>query len=518
MSLPPRTAFWRWPTLLLFIALSASGLRAQDQDSFEGFISGIRVNAVKGAAIYQRGNGKFILEPGLRLEEGDFVHTDEGYAELLLQPGNFLRVGSNSECQIFSDEHDKTRLKLIRGAISIEILARGGAPSSLYFFDQANELIRVITRNAEVFITRPGIYRINTSTADQTELIAQDGEALINGHRVKEKRRGVAANGSVAIDEVDSRLGDGFDTWARERADNLVKANKSLKRDAWSKKAKEGTRPVTLEAPDEELTDNRGRIISAKPGTVSFAEAGVEFSRAGEWQKLTEKSQLTTGDSVRTGKSSFVELVLFPDMHFRIDGSSEVLFKELSNDSVSLKLLRGSAILDAARFDRKQTPQITISGPSKSAVLDDLGNYRIDVRSDGEAITVREGRVIFNERTVGACRTISGDTVADCDKRRYDNFDFWSQHRGEGQMYNGRVTVAMATQMNRIRRNRFRNTGFWFQQPGQMSYTFVPFTSVFFKSPYGGSYSTVLSARPTGYRINLGGGLPFPIGPRVPQP
>jgi hypothetical protein len=212
---------------------------------------------------------------------------------------------------------------------------------------------------------------------------------------------------------------------------------------------------------------------------------------------------------VRTGKSSFVELVLFPDMYFRLDSSSEVLFKELSSDAVSLKLLRGSAILDIARFDRKQLPQITIGGPSRSAVVDDQGNYRIDVRSDGEAITVREGKVIFNERTVGACRTIR-DTVADCDKRRYDNFDFWSNHRGEGQMYNGRATVAMATQMNRIRRNRFRNTGFWFQQPGQMSYTFVPFTSLYFKSPYGGSYSTVLAARPTGHRINVGVGSPFP--------
>ena len=143
--------------------------------------------------------------------------------------------------------------------------------------------------------------------------------------------------------------------------------------------------------------------------------------------------------------------------------------KELSNDSVSLKLLRGSAILDVARFERKLGSQITLSGPSRSVVVDDLGNYRIDVRSDGEAITVREGKVIFNERSVGACRMIAGDTVNDCDKKRYDNFDFWSHHRGEGQMYNGRVTMAMVTQLTRVRRNRFRNTGFWFQEPGQMS-------------------------------------------------
>src|SRR6185503_3697068 len=198
MLSPPRTAFWRWPALLLLIAFGASESRAQSTIDFEGFMSGVRVNAIKGAAIYQRGAGKFILEPGLRLEEGDFIHTDEGYAELLLQPGNSLRVGSNSECQIFSNELDKMRLKLNRGAISIEILERGSS-SFFYTHEQANELIRVITPNAEVFITRPGIYRINVSTADRTELISRDGEALINGQRVKEKRRGVATNGNVAI-------------------------------------------------------------------------------------------------------------------------------------------------------------------------------------------------------------------------------------------------------------------------------------------------------------------------------
>ena len=503
MSYSPRTAFWRWPTVLLLIALSAAAPRAQLSDDFDGFMSGIRANAIKGAVIYQRGQGKFALEPGLRLEEGDVVRTNEGYAELLLQPGNFLRIGSNSECQIFSDEHDKMRLKLNRGAISIEILSRGSAPAFLYTHDQANELIRVITPNAEVFITRSGIFRINASAVDRTELVARNGEALINGRRIKDNRRGVAASGNVAIDEIDGRSEDGLDTWARDRADKIVKANKSLKRDAWKKKVRAGLNPVTVEAPEEDPNNTRGRVISATPGFVNFVEAGVEFSHAGKWKPLSEKSQLVTGDSVRTAKSSFVELALFPDMQLRLDGSSEVLFVGLSSDSASLKVLRGSAILDIARFDRKQFPQITVSGPSKSVVIDDHGTYRVDVRSDGEAITVREGRVIFNERSLGACHRIAGDTVSDCDKKRYDNFDFWSEHRGEGNMYTGRATVARATQLERIRRYRFRNTGFWFQQPGQMSYTFVPFTSLLFKSPYGGSYSTALSPRPAFSRFIL---------------
>ena len=63
MSSPPRTAFWRWPTLLLLIVLSASISRAQSNVDFEGFLSGIRVNAVNpGNTLTDR------LQEALRLD------------------------------------------------------------------------------------------------------------------------------------------------------------------------------------------------------------------------------------------------------------------------------------------------------------------------------------------------------------------------------------------------------------------------------------------------------------------
>jgi len=273
---------------------------------------------------------------------------------------------------------------------------------------------------------------------------------------------------------------------------------------------------MSVEFPDEETTENSGRVISAKPGAVSFAEDGVEFAGSdGEWEALTEKSQLETGDKVRTNAISFVEMVLLPDIHLRLDGASEIHFKQLSNDAISIKLLRGSAILDVARFDRKQAPQITLEGLSTSAIVDHEGNYRIDAKPNDEAIKVREGRVIFKDRPVSSCRRISGDTVADCDKKRFDNFDFWSEHRGEGELFNGRVTVAVATHLMRVRTFRFKNTGFWYQQPGQTFYTFVPFTSLMFKSPYGGSYSTALAERHGFDRIFTGPG-PRPTFRRAP--
>lgn len=487
-------------SLLFAICMIAFPLltSAQEIETFEGFTSGMRPNAVKGSAFYQRGEGKFELEPGLKLQEGDIIKTGvDGYAELLLQPGNYLRVSSDSEFQILSDQNDRIRLKLNHGSLNVEILSKDGEGSwqFLHTLSQVYELIRVITPNAEVLITEPGIFRINAIGRGQTDLVVRKGEAVINGRRVKKNERGDTA-GTVA--DIDSKLQDAFDAWSRERADQLVDANKSLKKDSpWAKHRKEGKQTsVDLPAEEKENKSSKSRyVVSARPGTLVFVEAGVEFGRANEWKPVTDKSELAPGDKLRTGPHSFVELTMLPDINLRLDNDSEIAFEQLSNDAIQLKLLRGSAILDVAKFNSKETTPITVGGASTSVAIADKGNYRIDVGPAGDEIMVRDGKVMFKDRSVGSCRRIASGTVSECDKRKSDNFDFWSYHRGEGEVYNGRSTVSMATFLDRLRRVRSRNTGFWFQNPGQTHYTFVPYTSERFRSPYGGNYSTVLSPR-----------------------
>ena len=500
------STFWclKAPCILLLVLCAIA--YGQQPDSFEGFMAGIRANAVKGEVVYQRSDGKFPLESGLRLEQGDLLRSSkDSYAELLLQPGNYLRMSAATELRIFSDHHDKMRLKLNEGAIVIELLSRENIAFSWYQIEQATELIRVITPDAEVFINRPGIFRINTTAAGRTEVVVREGEAALNGFKVKKKRRAVVASGNVNVSEIDSKLEDNFDAWSRERAGQLVQANKLLKNAApWSKKLVRGT--TEIEVPDDVENDNtRGLVISARPGAVNFVDAGVELGRSGkEWEELTESSLLEAGHSIRTPTNSLAEVMLFPDTYLRIDASSEVLFDELSGDAVGLKVVRGSAILDIARFDRKRAPKIIIGGSSTSVAVDDNGNYRVDARGGSNTIIVREGKVIFKERSIGSCKRIDGETISDCEKRARDNFDLWSQHRGEGEMYYGRATVAMVTYLVRLRRGRFRSAGFWYQEPGKTSYTFVPFTSQLFRSPYGGNYSTALA--PRGTTINRGDG------------
>ena len=510
--------------LIMICLTSASG---QGHESYEGFVSGIRANSVKGDVFYQRGDAKFNLEAGHKLQEGDFIKTEsDSYAELLLQPGNYLRVGAESEVQIFSDANDKMRWKLNHGAISLEIVSKDGEGSFFYeSLSQVYELIRIITPSAEVFITRPGIFRINTFNAGRTDLIVRDGEAVINGRLVKEKRIGAASSHGVVISETNSKLEDSFDGWGRERADQLVDANRLLKKESpWAKDRKEGEETsVDFDDDKEEPAKSTRFVVSARPGAVNFVEAGVEFTRpAKEWQPLTEKSQLEAGDKLRTSAHTFAELQMLPDIHLRIDSKSEILFEQLSNESISLKLLQGSAILDVARFDEKETPPIRLAGPSTSVTIADDGNYRIDIKPTGDELTVRDGKVFVKGRSVGSCKKISAETVVDCDKKGSDNFDAWSHHRGEGKLYNGRDVVSMVAHLDRLRQVRFRNSGFWFQNPGTTHYTFVPFSSPRFRSPYGGNYSTVLSPRRVPVvRPDYGRRPPYgrvPPGPAIERP
>ena len=156
---------------------------------------------MEGNVVYVRENAKFDIEPNLELKQADVVRTGaNARAELLLQPGNFLRVGADTECQIADDRYDRLKLLLNKGALSLELLKNDWEDTSDFFetIKLGFELIRVITPNAEVLITQPGIFRINVSDG-RTELVVRRGEAVIDGRRVKEKRAGFQRAGRSTL-------------------------------------------------------------------------------------------------------------------------------------------------------------------------------------------------------------------------------------------------------------------------------------------------------------------------------
>jgi len=168
--------------LLLILATLVASIPAQDQeeqiDNIPAVLSGLRANAVEGEVVYARENAKFDVEADLELKQADTLRTGaNGRVEFLLQPGNLLRAGPNTECQFADDRYDRLKFLLNKGTLTFELIKNDWEDTSDFFesLKQGFELIRVITPNAEVFLTQPGIFRINTADG-RTELIVRRGE------------------------------------------------------------------------------------------------------------------------------------------------------------------------------------------------------------------------------------------------------------------------------------------------------------------------------------------------------
>jgi hypothetical protein len=128
-------------TLLLLLALATLVVQvsAQEQeeeqiDHIPAVLSGLRVNAAEGEVVYVRENAKFDAEAGTELKQADSVRTGaKGRAELLLQPGNLLRVGGETECRFVDDRYDRLKLLLTKGSLTFELIKNDWEDTSDFF-------------------------------------------------------------------------------------------------------------------------------------------------------------------------------------------------------------------------------------------------------------------------------------------------------------------------------------------------------------------------------------------------
>jgi len=504
--------------ICLVISLTPPAAAKQDPNiNFEGLVKGVRINVWEGVASFEHGNARDKVTTGLVIEDGDRVFTERSSrTEILLQPGNYLRLASETEVKFLSTVYDKVRLELASGSIDFELLNDPWV-SPLTEAVGRYDLIRTVTPAGEILIVQPGVIRISVAADNSVEVLVRNGTAILDGQFIKSKKVGRKKNGVLTISDSNPKTEDDFDIWCRSRAEQLVKANRALKKDPlWIKTHEDGKEPsINFEdLPDKDKVGSP-YVVSARPGTVVFGDRGVEILHGkNDWQAVDEKNDLQAQDRLRTGPFSRVELSVFPDILLRLDGNSELLLDALSNEEVTLRLIHGAMIVDAAIFNQKNLPPIRIGGESILTTILDKGTYRVDVTSRAEQVTVREGKVLFSGRSVGGCRTIANSVVSDCGKKRNDNFDYWSQSRGEGLNFNGR---AMASSLLRGRKTDLRERGFWYLVAGSQQFTFVPFYVKNFQSPYGGEYSVALTSKQMPWRMPMPRtfGNPFP-GRRYP--
>lgn len=162
----------------------------------------------KSTPVETHTGGKFT-----EMKDGQELATAEGRAEILLNPGVFLRLGENSTIKMISTRLSDTRLELTRGVALVEVaeVAKDNA-------------VTMLVKDTAVSFTKMGLIRMDVETG----IRAYKGEAQVMAgdtpHILKEGREMQFANGNV-IAKFDAKQGDPLYRWANRRAEYLAMAN-----------------------------------------------------------------------------------------------------------------------------------------------------------------------------------------------------------------------------------------------------------------------------------------------------
>ena len=246
-------------------------------------------------------------------------------------------------------------------------------------------------------------------------------------------------------------------------------------------------------------------VISAKAGGINAITGQADVHAKGEsaWQQLSITDDLDAGDRVRTANDGRVEILLNPGSYLRVGGDSEVELSNNTLDNLELRLLRGTAIVEATGADGLEL-NINISTPHTKLAIVRQGLYRLNVvPNDATELIVRKGRVILSDsphtkvkggnKVVFSATNVSVAKLTKEEKKIQEDIDNWSKERAETlAKANRRINDRMLNSAFASYRNWdpfSRTSGLWFYNSRAGCYTFLPFYYGW-GSPYGNSYST----------------------------
>lgn len=256
-------------------------------------------------------------------------------------------------------------------------------------------------------------------------------------------------------------------------------------------------------------------VISAKAGGINAVSGRAELKafRGADWSLLNVTDDLKAGDVVKTGLDGRVEMLLNPGSYLRIGENSEFELTDNSLENLEVRLIRGTAIIEATGADETELA-INITTPHAKMTIVRRGLYRVNViPGDTTELFVRKGRVMLanthtkvkeGNKVVFSTTAFSVAKMQKAEKQK-DILDAWSKERAG--------TVALAN--NKISKRELevfadgldgfwwasfsaRSSGVWLYNPGYRCYTFMPFFYGW-GSPYGSSYSRIFDCGCYGY-------------------
>lgn len=181
------------------------------------------VNFVEGAVSVSRKNGRSgLLLKGDQIQIDDVVSTGtDGRAEVLLNPGSYVRLGSSTNFEFDTTSLDDLQLSIGKGSAIFEVFA------------DDDFRIAVNTPKGLVYLIQSGIYRVDV-TGDQARIEVWKGRAQLGESTeatVKSGREAIIGSGVSTVSKFDRDDKDSFEVWSKSRAKDLAKISTKLKRD-----------------------------------------------------------------------------------------------------------------------------------------------------------------------------------------------------------------------------------------------------------------------------------------------
>jgi hypothetical protein len=288
--------------------LSLSGLPAYGQSI---------ISAQSGLVHYSQGQ-VFVRDKAVQAQRGVFpvigvdqtLRTAAGKAEVLLNPGVFLRLGEDSSIRMISTELTASKVELISGAFRVEAVELN-----------KKNTVTFSLADATVTIAKQGLYRMEVNPpalrVDAGTAIVQSGDRRIQVGKGKM----LAFGGTWVTSKFDPRLQDDLDTWSFNRANTVATANLAVartmrtQRSAWTMsgwawnpywgmfafmpRAGSYLSPYGYYYPSPRTVDN----FSSGPGGVAV-RAPVYASRASASREGARSVSTGGGESVTSSSST----------------------------------------------------------------------------------------------------------------------------------------------------------------------------------------------------------------------
>ncbi len=245
-------------------------------------------------------------------------------------------------------------------------------------------------------------------------------------------------------------------------------------------------------------------MVSAKAGLVNYVDGQAN---------VTLHEQVAAGTPIQTTAQAHVELLLNPGSFLRIGGGSNVVMDSVELDHIAVRIVEGSALVEAADIDKHAPIRVT-TGNLQTLIVS-RGLYRF---SGGTAI-VLDGKLRINDKSTtvkkGHQVTFLPDNyvIQTITTRPSDELDRWSQQRS--------ADLAKANALayhDRSHANTYSSVGFypyWSPFINRPAWIYSPLLGGFTFFPLGGYRSYY------GYRFvplsAFGGSAVFPTqtGPNL---